>query len=126
MKRRDRRTVVSVLVSAVVTLAIAGIAIPVLIASGRYGWSLFVAIPVFIGFFCTVLLRWRGPQPLSVCMRTAFAVTLLLSFGFLFLRAEGVICMLLAAPLCLPGVAIGVWMAFLLVHRRDLMRPSMA
>ena len=109
--------------SLVLTLALAAASAALAIGDRRYGWSLFVSIPFFIGFFPTTLLRISGVKPWRECLRAAVATASFLSLGFLLLRAEGIICIALAVPLALPVVILGAYMGYLLLHKRATISP---
>src|SRR5262245_2560961 len=106
--------VLTALVTALLALTVAMF----VIGRGSYGWSLFVGVPYFVGFFSSTILSFRGPRCLSYCLGIAAAVSGVLALGFLVLGMEGVICVLLAVPLGIPIALLGAWMAYLILRSR--------
>ena len=96
-----RQTVDRVL-SLVITVALAAATAAFAIGDRRYGWTIFVSIPFFLGFFPAALLRISGPKPWRECLRLTIGTVLVLSLGFLVFRLEGLICLVLSVPLALP------------------------
>jgi hypothetical protein len=94
------------------------------IAFRDYGWTLFVGIPYFIGFFAVTILRFWGPKRLRACLLVGGQVAGVVSLAFLLLGKEGIICIVLALPLGLPVVLLGATMAYLLLHRRAMAPPA--
>jgi uncharacterized membrane protein YhaH (DUF805 family) len=74
-----------------------------------YGWGLFVGIPFFMGFFPGLLSRSRKYRD---CLKITFYSGVIVSGCLLLLNSEGLICLLMAAPLALiialAGVSIGL------------------
>jgi hypothetical protein len=84
----------------------------------NYGWGLFVALPFALGFASAVIYRMRQPRSLASWMWVAGLSTMLLGPALLALAFEGVICLLMAAPLVLPLAAFGGACAYLVQRRR--------
>jgi hypothetical protein len=114
--------ILSVFVTTLIAAATAGAAINFM----KYGPTLFISVPFFIGFFPTLILRQSGPQTWSRCWHTAMTVTLVLSLGFLVFRLEGLICLAMAAPLAIPLILFGAWVGYVLVHRSARVSPPAA
>lgn len=112
------------MISLIVTVVIALGAAVGAIGWRDYAWGLFVGLPYFIGFFPVALLRRWGPRPLRACLLLAGQVGVVLTLSFLILGIEGMICILMALPVGLPGVLLGAWMAYLLLHRTALLPPG--
>jgi hypothetical protein len=110
--------------SVATTTAMAALAAAAAINMRAYGWTLFVVVPFFIGFFPAVILRLHGPRSFADCLRWASVVPLVLAMGFLLLGKEGIICMLLALPLAALPIAFGSYVAYLLMHRSALLSPG--
>ena len=113
-------------IGVVVTTAMAALAAATAINLRAYGWSLFVVVPFFLGFFPAVLLRLNGPRSFGDCLRWSFVAPVFLAVGFLLLGKEGIICMLLALPLGALPIAFGSYVAYLLVHRSEYLSPTAA
>ena len=84
------------------------------IGNGSYGWSLFVGVPYFIGFFSSAILSLWGPRSLSSCLLIATVASCVLALGFLVLGIEGLICVVLVLPLGIPVALLGAWMAYVI------------
>jgi uncharacterized membrane protein YhaH (DUF805 family) len=74
---------------------------------GAYGWSLFVALPFCLGLFAVLLHSYHGPRDYGTCMSVALLPMGLLGLLLLVVAIEGLICILMAAPLALGLAAIG-------------------
>lgn len=68
-------------------------------ALGNYGWGLFVGMPFGLGLASVVLFGLTRPQPLSSCLGVASLALLLVGAGILVFAIEGLICLLMAAPI---------------------------
>jgi uncharacterized membrane protein YhaH (DUF805 family) len=79
-----------------------------------YGWGLFVGIPFMMGFFSVMVYCWHEPRSFAACLGVACLSPLLLGIGLLFYAIEGLICLLMAAPiamvLALMGGAFAYWL----------------
>ncbi len=74
---------------------------------GAYGWSLFVALPFCLGLFAVLLHSYHGPRDYSACMSVALLPVGLAGLALLFVAIEGLICLLMAAPLALGLAWLG-------------------
>ena len=118
--KRTIARVIIVIVTAGVGLAVASFAM----GDRNYGWSLFVGIPYFIGFFSAAILRYRGIATLRACLATAIWTGVALGFGFLLLGKEGLLCLLMTVVLAAPLMLVGAWTAFILLHRGRASGPT--
>lgn len=80
-----------------------------LVHNGRYGWTLFVCLPVIVGGLGAWAGRASTPEDASSAgaLAAAFASTSLFMFGM-----EGAICILMALPLVLFLGAFGGWLFY--------------
>jgi uncharacterized membrane protein YhaH (DUF805 family) len=74
---------------------------------GSYGWSLFVALPFCLGLFAVLLHSYHGPRDYGTCMSVALLPVGLVAVLLLAIAIEGVICILMAAPLALGLAWLG-------------------
>jgi len=88
-----------------------------------YGWGLFVGVPFAMGFASVLIYTYHAPRSLASSLGVAMLSPVLLGLGLLAIAFEGVICVLMAAPLALPLAAMGGWIAFYL---QRLYRPGQA
>jgi uncharacterized membrane protein YhaH (DUF805 family) len=88
-----------------------------------YGWGLFVGVPFAMGFASVLIYTYHEPRTLISCIGVAVLSPTLLGLGFLAYALEGIICLLMAAPLALPLAAMGGTLAFCL---QRIYRPGQA
>lgn len=72
-----------------------------------YGWGLFVGVPFAMGFLAALIHGAREPRTLAQSQGVALAAVGVAGMGFLLAAFEGLICLLMAAPLALILAAIG-------------------
>lgn len=77
----------------------------------------------FFSALPAAILRISGPKSWRECLRVTLGTVLVLSLGFLLLRVEGIICLLLALPLGLALAILGAYMGYLLLHKTETMPP---
>lgn len=68
-----------------------------------YGWGLFVGIPFVAGLLAALVVNARRPRPITVSLMAAVLTQVVIGVVLLVIAAEGVLCLLMAAP-----IAIGV------------------
>jgi hypothetical protein len=88
-----------------------------MIRTGTYGLTLFVALPVAVGAFGTWVTR---PKSAATACAAGAAANLIASLAFLLTGSEGLICIAMAIPLALPLGALGGWLLYVSTHRRVL------
>jgi hypothetical protein len=74
---------------------------------GSYGWSLFVALPFCLGLFAVLLHSYHAPRDYGTCMGVALLPVGLVGLLLLVVAIEGLICILMAAPLALGLAWLG-------------------
>jgi uncharacterized membrane protein YhaH (DUF805 family) len=76
-----------------------------------YGWGLFVALPFCLGMFAVLLHSYHERRSFSDCMKVAVLPIVVLGIVLLAVAIEGLICILMAAPLAIilavTGGALG-------------------
>lgn len=78
----------------------------------NYGWGLFVGLPFCLGFTSVLIYTYHGYRKLGSCLAVACCSVILLS-GLLFMFAfEGMICLMMAAPLALILAMFGAAIAY--------------
>jgi hypothetical protein len=118
----------SALLSIVLTSAI-GLFFALLGAAliGSYGWSLFVALPFCLGLFAVLLHSYHEPRDYGTCMSVALLPVGIVGVLLLLVAIEGLVCILMAAPLALGlawlGGALGYHIQgnYWTARRRDAM-----
>ncbi len=79
---------------------------------GDYGWTLFLAIPFFMGFSSVWLFAYERSRSFSESVNVAM-LSLFLSGVFLVgMAVDGVICILMAAPIAAVLALIGAYLAY--------------
>ena len=73
---------------------------------GSYGWSLFVALPFCMGLLSVLLYSYHEPRTFWSCMEVSVLPVGVLAIVVLAIAVEGFICLMMAAPLTLPVVAL--------------------
>ena len=71
-----------------------------------YGWSLFVALPFCMGVFSVLMFSYHQPRSFNACVEVAILPVVGIAAAIVVMALEGVICIMMAAP-------IGLFMAFL-------------
>jgi len=94
----------SVLVTALIGLAFVGLGTS---AIGAYGWSLFVALPFCLGLFAVLLHSYHGPRDVRTCLSVALLPVGLLGLLLLAVAIEGLVCLMMAAPLAFGLALLG-------------------
>lgn len=74
---------------------------------GAYGWGLFVMTPFLVGITTGYLVNLEGDLGASRTMKLTTAAAGLGSLALVVLALEGIVCILLAAPLAVPIVMLG-------------------
>lgn len=69
--------------------------------AGAYGWSLFVGLPFCLGLFAVLLHSYHGPRSWGACLLVSLLPVGVLGLALVAVAVEGVICVLMAAPLAL-------------------------
>jgi len=97
----------------VVVGLLAGIAIIVLavlvsaVTFGAYGWGLFVMTPFLVGVTTGYLVNGKSDLGGSDTMKLVLTAAGLGSLALVVLALEGIVCILMAAPLAIPVVLLG-------------------
>src|ERR1700761_2110985 len=64
----------------------------------QYAWGLFVWLPVVMGISCTLILGYKNPVSRRTHRQNIFLVCAIFFAGLLFFAFDGLICLLMAAP----------------------------
>ncbi len=82
-----------------------------------YGWSLFVALPFCLGFGSVLLHGYHRPRSFASCLAVSWLSVGLTGAALLAFAIEGVICLMMAAPLGLMLASIGGAIGYLVQAR---------
>jgi hypothetical protein len=88
-----------------------------MIRTGNYGLTLFVALPVAVGAFGSWVMR---PKTAVKAAIAGMVANLIASLAFLASGFEGIICIAMALPLAIPLGALGGWLAYGPARKRTL------
>lgn len=88
----------------------------------QYAWGLFVGMPFLAGFLAALVHRVHGARPLRESLLVALLTVLVAALGLVALAIEGVICVVMAAPLAVPLALLGAVLAHFIQpgSRRDV------
>lgn len=75
-----------------------------------YGWGLFAGVPFAMGFLAAIIHGARQRRTINQSLMVAFAAVMLAGAALLSLAFEGLICLIMAAPLAFALAAIGALM----------------
>ena len=102
---------VSIAVTAVIGLGFTLLGTQVV---ATYGWGLFVGLPFCLGLFAVLMHSYREPRSYSECVLMAVLPVFLLGAILLLVAIEGVICILMAAPIALVMALLGGSLGFVI------------
>lgn len=86
---------------------------------GDYGWGLFVGVPFFLGLTSVLVYGYRRPRPLRKCLLVALLSVVLASAALIAVAIEGLICILMAAPLGIALALLGGAMGYIIQRRAE-------
>jgi uncharacterized membrane protein YhaH (DUF805 family) len=84
----------------------------------KYGWGLFAGVPFCMGFFSALIHGARQPRRLSESILVAIVSLIIAGTLLLLVAMEGIICLLMAAPLALGLALIGALVGHLIQASR--------
>jgi uncharacterized membrane protein YhaH (DUF805 family) len=104
----------------VIVAALFGVAVMVLavLVFESYGLGLFVMTPFCVGLVAVLIYGANEPKSHGKCVGVACLAVTLVGTLFLLFGLEGLLCILMAAPLALPLAAFGGSVGYL-IQRRD-------
>ena len=77
-----------------------------------YGWGLFVALPFCLGLFSVLLHSYHEPRGFGECTVVSLVPIGILGVVLLLVAIEGLICILMAAPIACVLALLGGWLGF--------------
>ena len=105
----------SALVSIAITAAIGfGFTLVGTQVVASYGWGLFVGLPFCLGLFAVLMHSYREPRRYSECLLMATLPIFMLGAILLLVAIEGIICILMAAPIALVMAILGGSLGFVI------------
>src|SRR5689334_2392474 len=83
-----------------------------------YGWTLFVALPVVMGFLSVMIFAGRNPVRMLDAISVSLLTLVVTGAGLIFVGVEGLICLAMALPLAGPLAIFGGLLAYALLQRQ--------
>jgi len=90
----------------------------------EYGWSLFVGVPFVSGLASAIIYGYHEPRSLAECLRVSFLTVLIFSILVIVLAVEGLLCVLMAAPIGLGLGLVGGVIGFVIQNRSVRSTPT--
>lgn len=84
---------------------------------GRYGWTLFLLLPVVMGFLAVLVVGYERPVRVQDAILVSVLSVVVTGIGLIGLGIEGLICLLMALPLACPLAILGGLMAYAFLQR---------
>jgi uncharacterized membrane protein YhaH (DUF805 family) len=103
-RTREASALVSITVTAVIGFGFALLGTHVV---AQYGWGLFVGLPFCLGLFAVLTHSYHQPRTFPDCMMVAILPVIILGSILFLVAIEGVICLMMAAPLACTLALLG-------------------
>ena len=87
------------------------------IVLSRYGWGIFVALPFCLGLGSALIYGYHRQQSFFGCLLVSTIAASLLGLALLALALEGIVCLLMAAPIGLVLAGMGGAFGYLIQKR---------
>jgi len=94
-------------------------------AMGDYGWGLFVGIPFILGLNSVLIYGFHRPRTLGKSLLVALLSVLLVGVALFAVAVEGLICLIMAAPLAAVMATFGGFIGFILQRRPSFSSESL-
>ena len=85
----------------------------------NYGWGLFVGLPFFLGLTSVLVYGFHRPRSLGACLLISLCSIAIFGGALVALAIEGVICVLMAAPIGVVLALIGGGVGYLIQRRPE-------
>lgn len=105
----------AVVVSSALTVGLAMIAVWLF---KDYGWGVFVALPFILGMTAALLHGASAPRSWGACAGIALLALLFAAGALVAVAFEGIICIIMAAPIAAPLALLGATAGYYLQARR--------
>lgn len=111
-----RSAVVACVLTTVLGLLLAWVSVHVLRA---YGSTLFLATPFMLGLITSVVYGAAEPRGVKESVVTSLLALLIIAICLLAVAIEGVICLLMAAPIAIMLNVLGCWIGHILMAGKE-------
>jgi hypothetical protein len=91
-----------------------------------YGFSLFVGAPFAVGMISVLVFGFSRPQPLGACLFVALSSAGMAGLAILLVALEGIICLIMAAPIALVLVVLGALVGYAIQSRPWLSEQALS
>jgi uncharacterized membrane protein YhaH (DUF805 family) len=91
-----------------------------------YGFSLFVGAPFALGMISVLVFGFSRPQPFGPCILVALASAGAAGFAVMLVALEGIICLIMAAPIAMVLVFLGAVVGYAIQSRPWLSEQSVS
>lgn len=91
-----------------------------------YGWGLFIGVPFTMGLVSVLVHGYHRPRNWPSCMLVALTSVTLAGLALFALAIEGVVCLVMAAPLAIPLALIGAGFGYVIQRRHVDPAPVVA
>ncbi|HJS52543.1 MAG TPA: hypothetical protein VJ781_11635, partial [Pyrinomonadaceae bacterium] len=73
----------------------------------QYGWTLFLLLPMLMGFGSAVIYAPKGNKPYWQCLLAGLLSIVVIGIALMAVAIEGLVCLAMTLPLAVPLVALG-------------------
>ena len=91
-----------------------------------YGWGVFVGLPFFMGLTSVLIYGYHRPRSFPGCILVALTSVTLAGGALFAVAIEGVVCLIMAAPLAIPLALMGGSVGYAIQRRRVDPSPVLA
>jgi hypothetical protein len=92
----------------------------------NYGWGIFIGLPFGMGLISVLIHGYHRPRSFPSCILVALTAVTLAGGALFALAIEGVVCLVMAAPLAIPLALMGGMIGYVIQRRRLEPSPVMA
>jgi len=89
-----------------------------------YAFGLFIWLPIVMGALSTIVFAYKNEVTKRDCRNTVYVTFFFFCFGLLFFAFEGIICMVMAAPIGMLFVYIGYLLGYQIIKSK-IINPSL-
>ena len=118
-----RSALLGVVVGLAIAIAMVGVSV---MAFGQYGTTLFLATPFVMGAAAAYVFNFETPRPAGRTMGLAILTVVVAGGAILLFAFEGILCLVMAAPLAIAMALMGAWLGRALASRPRSGAPSIA
>jgi len=118
-----RSALLGVGVGLAIATAMVGVSV---MAFGQYGTTLFLATPFVMGAAAAYVFNFETPMPAGRTLGLAILTVVVAGGAILLFALEGILCLVMAAPLAIVMALMGAWLGRALAGRPRSGTPSIA